>query len=50
MGLCMVSMCVGLPVKTKVHGTSAWDLKHLKAKDDVVSSDIAGDSSDVDGL
>ena len=37
-------MCVGLSVKTKTHGTSA-QVKRLMV--DVVSSDIASDSSDV---
>ena len=51
-----VSMCVGLPVKTKIHSpwTSTWDLsKRLMAvpvNNDVVSNDIASDSSDVDVL
>ena len=44
-------MCVGLPVKMKIHSLHAGPQRALDGcEDDVVNSDIASDSSDVDVL
>ena len=44
-------MCVGLPVKMKIHSLHAGPQRALDgSEDDVVNSDIAIDSSHVDVL
>ena len=44
-------ICVGLPVKMKIHSLHAGPQRVLDGcEDDVVSGDIASDSSDVDVL